>query len=116
MASRKFFGEVGFATTGVETAPGVFKEGRIEHQYYGDIVRNTRELVPGEKVNDDLSVGNSISIVADEYVNEHFHAIRYVRWAGALWTVPSVQQEGPRLIMRLGGIYHGPTGTVPQSP
>jgi hypothetical protein len=31
----------------------------------------------------DLSVSNSISIVADAYASEHFFAIRYIEWAGA---------------------------------
>lgn len=90
----------------------MFKEGRVEYEYYGDILENTRELGPDDKVNDDLSVSNSISIVADEYANVHFHAIRYVRWAGVLWTVRSVKSQSPRLILRLGGVYHGPTGVV----
>ncbi|MCA1806977.1 MAG: hypothetical protein LC687_03870, partial [Actinobacteria bacterium] len=57
----------------------------------------------------DLSVGNSISIVADAYANEHFFAIRYIRWAGTLWTVQNVDVESPRLVLRLGGVYNGPT-------
>jgi hypothetical protein len=107
MATRKFFGLVGFVTTATETAPGVFKEGVVEYEYYGDIVRNARELEQAAKVNDDFSVSNSISIVADDYANEHFHAIRYVKWAGALWAVPTVEVQSPRLLLRLGGIYNG---------
>lgn len=75
----------------------------------GDILRNTRRLQSGESVNDDLSVGNSISIVADAYANEHFFAMRYVQWAGTLWKVSDVEVQSPRLILRLGGVYNGPT-------
>jgi hypothetical protein len=32
-----------------------------------------------------------ISIVADAYANDHFFAIRYVEWAGVLWTVTDVE-------------------------
>ena len=56
----------------------------MEHIYYGDVVRNRRTLAEGENLNKDLSVGNSISIVADAYASEHFFAIRYVEWAGEL--------------------------------
>jgi hypothetical protein len=66
-------------------------------------------LPDGTKVNDDLSVNNSISIVADEYANEHFFAIRYVAWAGTLWTVTNVEVQSPRLLLTLGGVYNGPT-------
>jgi hypothetical protein len=73
------------------------------------VVRNTRKLEPGEGLNNDISVGNSISIVADAYANEHFFAIRYIQWAGVLWTVSDVEVQSPRLLLRLGGVYNGPT-------
>lgn len=105
----KFSGAVGFAADAVETAPDVFTEGITERSYFGDVLRNTRQLENGEKINNDLSVSNSISIVADAYANEHFFAIRYVQWQGARWTVSDVEVQRPRLLLRLGGLYNGPT-------
>jgi hypothetical protein len=64
-------------------------------------------------VNNDLTVSNSISIIADAYANEHFFAIRYVDWAGALWTVSEIEIQSPRLILRLGGVYNGPRPEAP---
>lgn len=110
----KFNGKVGYGEQ-VETAPGVYEEQITEYTYFGDVVRNTRRLREGEKVNDDLSVGNSISIVADAYASEHFFAIRYVEWAGSLWKVTEVEVQRPRLLLRLGGVYNGPAGT-PSGP
>lgn len=107
MATSRFYGEIGYGLP-VEATPGVWKDVITERTYYGDIVRNTRQMREGDKVNDDLSVGNSISIVADAYANEHFFAIRYVRWAGTLWKVDDIQVESPRLLLRLGGVYNGP--------
>lgn len=104
----KFYGKVGYGET-VETAPGVWTEVFTEVSYFGDVIRNTRQLQSGEKVNDDLSVNNSISIVADAYANEHFFAIRYVEWAGVLWKVTDVEVQRPRLLLRLGGVYNGKT-------
>ena len=111
----KFFGEIGYGET-VETSPGVWQDTIVEHKYYGDVVRNTRKLREGDKVNDDLSVSNSISIVADAYANEHFFAIRYIRWAGTLWTVSDVEVQSPRLLLRLGGVYNGPKAPAPVAP
>jgi hypothetical protein len=105
----RFSGLVGYVDTPVETAPGVHVESMVELSYKGTVVRNTRRLENGESVNDDISVNNSISIVADAYANEHFHAIRYVRWAGSTWRVVTVDVERPRLLLRLGGKYNGPT-------
>lgn len=112
----KFYGKVGYADGVAEQSPsgsGVYVEEIVEFNYYGDVVRNSRKLDEAEKVNLDISVGNSISIVADAYAREHFHAIRYVAWAGTLWTVSNVDVQSPRLILRLGGVYNGPTAAAP---
>jgi hypothetical protein len=115
----RFFGEIGFGET-TKTGAGVFEDVITERSYRGDVVRNTRSLEPGDKVNSDISVDNSISIIADQYANEHIFAIRYVRWAGSLWNVPNVEVQRPRLILRLGGVYNGPRaveeGTTPSTP
>jgi hypothetical protein len=81
--------------------------------FTGDVIRDTRQLQYGEKVNPDLSVGNQISILADAYANDHFFAIRYVEWAGVLWTVTDVEVQSPRLLLRLGEVYNGPTPAAP---
>jgi hypothetical protein len=106
----KFYGAVGYGET-VETPPdsGVWKDVITEVSYFGDVIRNTRQSREGEYLNNDISVQNSISIVADQYANEHFFAIRYIRWAGTLWTVTDVEVQSPRLILRLGGVYNGQT-------
>lgn len=103
----KFFGEIGYGEQ-VEVRPGVWEDYIFEKSYYGDVIRNSRQLKEGEYLNNDLTVGNSISIVADAYANQHFFAIRYIKWAGALWTVQDVVVESPRLVLRLGPKYNGP--------
>lgn len=103
----RFHGKVGYGHP-VEKAAGVIDDNIVEKFYYGDVIRNTRKMTEGESVNNNLSVGNSISIVADAYANEHFFAIRYVEWAGVLWTVTNVEVQSPRLVLRLGEIYNGP--------
>jgi hypothetical protein len=110
----KFYGEIGYGET-VESAPGVHKDQIVEYKYKGDILRNTRRLTEGQSVNNDITVNNSISIVADAYAREHFFAIRYIRWAGVLWTVSDVEVQSPRLILRLGGVYNGPVA-APVTP
>lgn len=113
----RFFGRVGYGTSKEsETGSGVWIDEIIERSYYGDVLRNTRNLDQGEHLNPDLSVGNTISIIADAYANEHFFAIRYVEWAGALWTVSNVEVQSPRLLLRLGEVYNGPTPAVTPAP
>ena len=106
----RFFGKVGYGDS-VETpsGSGVWEDTITEVHYYGDVVRNTRKLESGESLNDDITVGNSISIVADEYAIKHFAKIKYVEWEGVLWTVPTVEVNEPRLLLRIGSVYNGPT-------
>lgn len=102
----KFFGKVGYVDL-VETVPGVHEEKVIERSYYGDVNRNTRRLESSGNVNDDIAVSNEISIVADAYADQNFHAIRYVEFMGARWKITNVEVRPPRLILTLGGVYNG---------
>jgi hypothetical protein len=109
----RFYGEIGFAPETVETAPGVWEDVIKERKYYGDVLRNTRRLDGGDQVNNDISVGNSISIVADDDAYGSFFNMRYVKWMGARWIISDIEVQSPRLVLRLGGVYNGPT---PQAP
>lgn len=109
----RFFGRVGYGTSlEDDDESGVWTDTIIEHSYYGDVIRNMRNLQQKDKVNFDLSVQNIISIVADAYANEHFFAIRYVEWVGVLWTVTNVEVQSPRLLLTLGEVYNGPTPNI----
>lgn len=108
----RFYGRVGYGEQ-VESAPGVWEDEITEYSYYGDVVRNMRQLREGDNLNNDLSVQNQISIVADQYANDHFFAIRYVEWAGVLWKVSSVDVQSPRLLLSIGEVYNGPTPPAP---
>ena len=110
----KFYGEIGYGET-VETVPGVWEDVITERKYYGDVLRNTRGLQEGDKVNNDISVGNSISIVADAYAHNHFFAMKYIIWAGAYWTISNVEVQRPRLLLTLGGVYNGQKASAPDS-
>jgi hypothetical protein len=105
----KFYDVVGYGNS-VETPPesGVYIDVITEVPYYGDVTRNSRRLASGESVNDNITVNNSISIVADEYAVANFFAIRYVRWEGVLWIVTNVDVQSPRLVLTLGSVYNGP--------
>jgi hypothetical protein len=105
----RFYGLIGYGTTVEKPAnSGKYVDEITELACFGDLVRNTRILTEGDSVNDDISLSNSISIVADAYAREHIFAMRYVRWQGALWKIVEVQEEHPRLLLRLGGVYNGP--------
>lgn len=101
----RWYGKIGFVET-AETKPGVWSEQITERNYYGDLQRNTRRLQTSDKVNDDLNISNEISIVADPYANENFHAIRYADFMGNKWKVTNIEVQYPRLLLTLGGIWN----------
>lgn len=105
----RFFGEVGYGSS-VEDPEGSgnWKEVITEVVYQGDVIRNIRNLQLGAKVNDDISVTNSISVVADQFAIDNFLNIKYVRWMGKPWIVTSVESRPPRLIFNLGSVYNAP--------
>ena len=102
----KWFGKVGYVVT-KETAPGVHMEEITERSYYGDVLRNNRRLQSSGDINDDINVAIEISIVADPFARDNFHAIRYVEFMGTKWKATSVEPRYPRLIMTIGGVYNG---------
>jgi hypothetical protein len=106
----RFSGAVGYGNS-VETPPnsGKWVDVVTEQVSFGDLVRLTRDIESSDKVNKDISIGNSVSIVADQYAIEHFSKIRYVVLAGVRWTVTTVEVRAPRLILTLGSVYNGPT-------
>lgn len=102
----KWYGLIGFAET-VEISPGVYEEEITEHQYYGDVVRDTRRLQNSSQLNDNVNISNNISIIADPFANNNFHSIRYIEYMGAKWKVESVEVQYPRLVLAIGGVYNG---------
>ncbi len=102
----KYCGKIGFAEP-KETKPGVWVDEIVTRTYYGDLNRNSRRLQSSGNLNDNLAISNELSIVADPYANENFHAIRYVEFMGTKWKVTNVEVQYPRLILSLGEVYNG---------
>lgn len=99
----KWYGKIGYAET-VETEPGIWVEQITERSYFGDSIRNTRLLQNSGGINDNINIGNQISIVADPYANQNFHAMRYVEFMGSRWKITNVDVQYPRLILTIGGL------------
>jgi hypothetical protein len=102
----KFYGVIGYAET-TETTPGVWTEVITERTYSGDVIKDTRRLQTGEGVNDNIVVDNRLSIIADPFAYQNFHAMRYIKWMGTSWKVTNVEVQRPRLLLTFGGVYNG---------
>lgn len=102
----KFHSQIGYAQM-VETSPGVFTEQITEREYYGDVIKESKQWVNSGNVMDNLVISNRISIIADDFANANFSAMRYVIWYGVYWKVTAIENQRPRLILTLGGVYNG---------
>lgn len=102
----KWFGRIGFAET-EETEPSVYREKITERDFYGDLLENNRRMQSGDKVNDDITLSNQLSIVADPFAQEHFCNMRYATLYGGKWKITDVKVSFPRLVLTLGGLYCG---------
>lgn len=103
----KFHGKIGFSFS-EEVRPGVWTNKIVEKEYYGDVIKNVRRWDKSENLNDDFTVDNSISIVANSFLNENAYAMKYVKWMGTIWRIASINNiEYPRLTINLGGVYNG---------
>ena len=102
----KFCGPIGFAAT-EETKPGVYKDKIVERIYSGDLLQYSSDNQSTDQLNDDINITNEISIIADPYANQNFHAMRYVEFMGTKWKITNVEVQYPRLILTVGGVYNG---------
>lgn len=102
----KISGKIGFASQ-TEQSPGVYVDVIIEKPYHGDVLQNYTRQEVTENVNDDFTVDNRFSIVADAYALDNLGRIRYILWRGTKWKVTRAEIKRPRLILSISGVYNG---------
>lgn len=104
----KWHGVLGFAEPEQETAPGVWGSPMvIERTYFGDVLRKKLSMQSADKLVDDISLSNEISVVADPYAMSHLGLLRYATYGGFRWEIASFEPVYPRINLTLGGLYHG---------
>lgn len=101
----KFYGKIGYIKT-VEIEPGVWQEQSIERDYYGDIIRNVSKYQMSDKVNDDINLSNTFSIISDPFASENFQHMQYIVYMGTKWKISNVEVQYPRLLISTGGVYN----------
>lgn len=102
----RFSGKIGFVET-VETSPGIFEPVVTERPYHGEMItRRIRLDANGDSTNDDLTLNNDISVVADKFSKEHLGYMRYVILHDLKWKITSATIEYPRIRLAIGGLYN----------
>lgn len=101
----KFYGPIGFVDS-EETSPGVWTPKVTERNYYGEFAKQGRQLTDANRINDNIVITESLSIVADPYALNHYYTIRYIVRGSAKWKVTGVGINYPKLELTLGGLYN----------
>ena len=105
----KWCGNIGCSET-VETAPGVYEEKIVKRKYYGDVLHGSKRFGgASEKLNDDITFSNKVSIVADPFAFENFPHMRYIELYGSKWKIAEAELSYPRIIISTGGLYNEQT-------
>jgi hypothetical protein len=98
---------IGYVRT-VEQQPGVWVPEITEKLYKAEMTKNVL-AVQTTGFNDDINISNVISIIGDPFAYQNLQSIRYATYMGVKWKVTNIEVERPRLILTVGGEYHGET-------
>ena len=102
----RYYGSVGFTFGSIETVPGVWTRNRAVRNYYGDVMKRRLNWEKGQNINDNIKIGNQISILADEFAEKNAYAMEWIEWKGIKWKISSIEFERPRMILTLGDIFN----------
>lgn len=78
----------------------------IERECYGETTRLSSKWQNSGHVNDDISINNEISILADPFILANFSNIAYAEFLGTKWKVNACEIQYPRLVLTVGGVYN----------
>lgn len=110
----RYYGKIGYAITQERMTDdnpprptGIFEHHIIEKPYYGETQKFGSTRNQGQDLIDDLRITTSISILADAFAYQNFSHIVYAEVMGVKWKVTQVTPDRPRILLTLGGEYHG---------
>lgn len=103
----RYYVKIGYKKT-YDDGHGVWKEELTERGAKADVLKlDSRNQQNNDSINDNFTISNRISIIADMYALSNFTSIIYCQYLGVKWKVTSVDASNrPRLILSLGGEYN----------
>lgn len=104
----KYSDNLGYVMPSVENPPGIWKPSEVtEKKARGDILNASVGLTSGDKLVDDITINNKLSIVMDPFINGNLERLKYVCMYGTRWEIKSISINRPRVILTIGGVYNG---------
>ena len=102
----KYSGKVGYGEE-VETVPGVWEVRIEERMMKGDKIRQNANIRDSGKVNNEITLNHRVSLLGDAYAFANYYIMKWIEIDGRRWEVASVEVQRPRLIVDIGGLWHG---------
>lgn len=103
----KFSGKAGFRINDVEIEPGVYDPTVVVKSIKGNVINNYYQHQNSDKSTiDNVRITNQLSIVANQFLNEHIANLVYIEFQGVKWKVESFDIRPPRVVVSLGGVYN----------
>ena len=90
-----------------ETTQGVWTDVATEVEISGDLILSKQRWTETDNVNSNVKLEHRISFIADQSILEQINNMRYVLLHGVQWSVRTIANHPPRLILTLGGVYNG---------
>lgn len=106
----KWCGKIGFFVSKEKTkngvGTGVWVQEIEEHTYMGDVTRDFRKAEHTDGVNDNINIGNTISILSNKFISDNLMNIKYVTFFGYKFKVTNFEVTYPRIVLSIGGLYN----------
>jgi hypothetical protein len=102
----RYAGKIGFGQSN-EVRPGVWKETITEIDYIGDVNQRTETFMLGDSTIPTYATRTSVSVLSRGFTGNDHSKMRYVTYAGQKWTIKSIVDEPPRVVIYLGEVYRG---------
>jgi hypothetical protein len=103
----RYSGKLGLAEQ-IEDPPGVWDEKITEHDVVGDMVQRSEALEQGDNVLPRHVTTTSVSLLSRGVGPQDHSMFRYLTHAGKRWSISSIVDQPPRIVLYFGEEYRGP--------
>lgn len=104
----RYSGKFGYAESTEEVRPGIWEDVIVERDQIGVLIQTTEAFTVANSVLPQYRTTTSVSVVSDGVTKVDYSDLRYVTHAGKRWSIGSIVEQYPRLIIYIGEVYNGP--------
>lgn len=109
-----FYDKIGFLQT-VDKGDGIWSAEYTEREYPGQLSRLSRRWQRTDKINSNVEINLVLSLIMDDFIENHVGDIRYVVYNNYKWAVINIEIERPRITLTIGGLYNAKTEEIAEN-